>query len=180
MAQWLNKWLLTTCFPLFFYMGNEGKTPTGNTVPVPHPFHLAVVEIEHNAGDRSLEISCKIYTDDFETILKKINKTHVDLINPADKKQTQKWISDYINTHVKITVDGKAYSLECIGFERDNDAIYSFFEVDGIASVKKIDISNKVLFDLFDDQTNVMHVTVGGARKSGKLEYPKTEASFSF
>lgn len=180
MAQWLNKWLLTTCFPLFFYTGNNGKTITGDTAAVPHPFHLAVVEIEHNAGDHSLEISCKIYTDDFETILKKINKTHVDLINPADKVQTQKWISNYINTHVKITVDGKAYSLECIGFERDNDAIFSYFGIDGINSVKKIDISNKVLFDLFDDQTNVMHVTVGGTRKSGKLEYPKTEVSFSF
>jgi hypothetical protein len=180
MAQWLNKWLLITGFPLFFYMGKDARTATADSTPAMHPFHLAVVEIEHNAADRSLEISCKIYTDDFETILKKINKTQVDLINPADKKQTQKWISDYVNTHLKLTIDGKACTLTGIGFERENDAIYSYFQVDGISSVKKIDITNKILFDMFDDQTNVMHVTVGGGRKSGKLEYPKTEASFSF
>jgi hypothetical protein len=161
-------------------MGNDGKTISGSRAPLPHPFHLAVMEMEHNSADRSLEISCKIYTDDFETILKKINKAHVDLINPTDKVQTQKWISDYINTHLKLTVDGKMYALTCIGFERDNDAIMSYFEVDGIASIKKIDLTNKILYDLFDDHTNVMHVTVGGNRKSGKLEYPKTEASFSF
>jgi hypothetical protein len=180
MASWLNKWLLLTGFPLILYMGINDKAASPADGPVPHPFHLAVLEAEHNATDRSLEISIKIYTDDLETILKKVNKTHVDLINPADKKQTQKWISDYINTHVKITIDGKAFSMACIGFEREDDAIFSYFEIDEIPSIKKIDISNKILYDLFDDHTNVMHITVGGTRKSGKLEYPKTEASFSF
>lgn len=180
MAQWLNKWLLLTLSPLLFYMGNSVQPASSPSSANPHPFHLAVVEMEHNATDRSLEISCRIFTDDFEKALKQTTKAHVDLINPADKKQTQKWISDYINTQVKITIDGKPYDLTCIGFEREDDAIYSYFEIGGLISIRKIDIKNKILFDLYDDQTNVMHVTVGGTRKSGKLEYPKSEASFNF
>ncbi len=53
--------------------------------PVPHPFHVSVIEVNHNAADKTLEISCKIFTDDFEKILAKNYKTKVDLINPADK-----------------------------------------------------------------------------------------------
>ena len=36
------------------------------------------------------------------------------------------------------------------------------------------------MHDLFTDQINIMHVSVGGNRKSTKLDYPKTEAAFQF
>ena len=50
-----------------------------------HPFHVSVIEINHNAVDKTLEISCKIFTDDFEKILAKNYKAKVDLINPPNK-----------------------------------------------------------------------------------------------
>ena len=40
-----------------------------------HPFHVSVVEINHNATDKTLEISCKIFTDDFEKVLAQNYKT---------------------------------------------------------------------------------------------------------
>ena len=35
-----------------------------------HPIFVSVTEIEHNAKDKTLEISCKIFTDDFEKTLR--------------------------------------------------------------------------------------------------------------
>ena len=51
-----------------------------------HPFHVSVVEINHNATDKTLEITCKIFTDDFEKVLVQNYKTKVDLINPPDRQ----------------------------------------------------------------------------------------------
>ena len=67
-----------------------------------------------------------------------------------------------------------------LGFEKDNDVIYSYFQVDNIASVKKIEIINNILHEMFTDEVNLMHVIVGGKRKSMKLDYPETKAEFSF
>ena len=53
---------------------------------VDHPFHVSVVEINHNVADKTLEISCKIFTDDFEKVLAQNYQTRIDLINPPDKK----------------------------------------------------------------------------------------------
>ena len=50
-----------------------------------HPFHMSVVEINHNVQDKTLEISCKIFTDDFEKVLAKTYNTKVDLTNPSNK-----------------------------------------------------------------------------------------------
>ena len=67
-----------------------------------------------------------------------------------------------------------------LGFEKDNDVIYSYFQVDNIASVKKIVIINNILHEMFTDEVNLMHVIVGGKRKSMKLDYPETKAEFNF
>ncbi len=148
--------------------------------PVPHPFHVSVVEINHNATDKTLEISCKIFTDDFEKILAKNYSTKVDLINPPDKSKMDSLVKKYVISHLIIKTDGKPVVLNYLGYENESEAAYGYLEVSGIASVNKLEIINNIMYDLFDDQIGILHVTVGGNRKSTKLNYPDKDASFSF
>jgi hypothetical protein len=148
--------------------------------PVPHPFHVSVVEIEHNASDKTLEISCKIFTDDFESILAKNYNTKVDLINPTDKAAMDTLVKKYIYSHLSIKVNGKPVVLNYIGYENEKEAAYGYIEVANVSSVSKLDISNNILFDKFDDQVNIMHVKANGDRKSTKLNYPEKETTFNF
>jgi hypothetical protein len=183
MASWLNKWLLLSAFPVFFY--TSGKS---TDIPVPgkveskkaHPFHVSVTEIDHNATEKTLEIGCKLFTDDFESILEKTYKTKVDLTNPTDRAATGKLVSDYINKHFIIKVDGKPISLAAIGFEKESEATWCYLQGDNVAAVKKVEITNTLLYDLFDDQVGIMHVKVDGTRKSTKLSFPAKEAVVSF
>ena len=171
MASTVYKWLLVPFLGLIL-----GKPAD----PVPHPFHVSVVEINHNPSDKNLEISCKIFTDDFESVLVQNYKTKVDLINPPDRKAVDKLIEDYIKTHLVITADGKPTSFKYLGFEREDDAIFSYVEAINIPSVKKLDIVNRIMYDYFQDQTNLLHVVVGGVRKSTKLEYPTKSVLLEF
>jgi hypothetical protein len=171
MASSFYKWLL---FPLL------GLVLSAANSPAPHPFHVSVVEINHNSADKNLEISCKIFTDDFERVLRQNYKTKIDIINPADRAAVDKLVSDYIRTHLALVVDGKPAVFTYLGYEREDDAIYSYVEVPNTALPKKIDITNQLMYDLFDDQTNLVHVLVGGNRKSSKLVYPKAAISLSF
>ena len=147
---------------------------------VPHPFHVSVVEVEHNATDKTLEISCKIFTDDFETILAKNYKSKVDLINPPNKAAMDTLVKKYILSHLSIKVNGKPVFLNYIGYENEKEAAYGYVEVENISSVSKLEITNSILFDKFDDQVNIMHVKAGGDRKSTRLNYPDKDAVFNF
>ena len=102
-----------------------------------HPFHVSVVEINHNATDKTLEITCKIFTDDFEKVLTQNYKTRVDLINPPDRKAMDTVVKKYITSHLSVSVDGRPGSFSYLGFERDAEAIYSFVQIDNVTSVKK-------------------------------------------
>lgn len=145
-----------------------------------HPFYVSVAEINHNAKDKTLEISCKIFSEDLEEILKKNYKAPVDLANVKMQVVNDKMIQDYITGHLIINTDGKASRLSYVGFEKESAVVYCYFEVANISTVKKLEITNSILQDFTDKQTNIMHVIVNGKRTSTKLDYPKKQASFNF
>lgn len=167
------KWLLL-CNSLF----------SGPASPIPaaavHPLYVSVSEINYNATDKNLEISCKIFTDDFEKTLTTLHNKKVDLFNPKDKAETDRQVSDYVRKRLVIKLDGKDVALEFVGFERENDAIWSYFQSAVPATPKRVEISNSILYEAYDRQLNLMHVSVGGTRKSIRLNYPDKEAKFEF
>ncbi|MBI3138869.1 MAG: hypothetical protein HYZ15_09815 [Sphingobacteriales bacterium] len=169
MASSVYKWL----FLPFVVILLAGK-------PAPHPFHVSVIEINHNAADRTLEISCKIFTDDFEKVLAKNYKTKVDLINPADKAPMDSLVKKYLMSHLSVTVNSKPVTLQFIGFENEKEAAYGYIQADNVPVLNRISISTNIMYDQFDDQVNIMHVIVNGNRKSTKLNYPETEALLQF
>jgi hypothetical protein len=145
-----------------------------------HPFFVSVTEINHNATDKTIEISCRTFTDDLETAIEKTQKLKLDLTHPKDSVLAAKAVGDYIKKHLQLKADGKPLQLEFVGFERENEAVWSYFQVSNVAAVKKIDITTTVLFEASDKQINFLHVTVGGHRKSTKLDYPSQDAHFSY
>lgn len=179
MASSLYKWLLFPALPFLLLQKDDQALINGRTQDL-HPFHVSVVEINHNAANKTFEISCKIFTDDFEKVLAQNYKTKTDLINPPDKAAMDSLVKKYIFSHLAVNADGKAVKLSYVGFERENEAVYSYVQVDNVATVKKVDISTNLMHDLFTDQVNIVHVIVGGERKSSKLDYPATAAGFNF
>jgi len=173
MAVSLFKWLSLSAF-LFFTKPNE------NEATKLHPLYVTVTEINHNAKDKTLEISCKIFTNDFETALEKVYHTKTDLSEPKDKNAADKLVSDYIQKHFQIKVDGKPVTLQFVGSEKQTDATWSYFQVNNIASVKKIEIMNNLLYETFEGQIAIMHVMASGNRQSTKITSPEANATFDF
>ena len=167
MASILFKWLL---------IGGLVFNPSTTN----HPIYVSVTEIEHNAKDKTLEISCKIFTDDFEKTLKSTYKTYVDLLKPKDKNAMNKLVADYVQKHLLIRVDGKNAALQFLGYEQDEEGIVSYYQVNNIAALKKLDVTNNILFEFKKEQLSIIHTTVNGNKKSTKLVNPEDKYSFEF
>ena len=188
MAAILCKWFLVPA--LWFLVGwsapenlsfQYSKSPVRiEKTNSPHPFYIAVTEINHNIKEKTLEISCKLFADDFEQALKNNYKTGVDLSSEKDKATLDKLIPHYMAKHLGMGIDGKAVKFSFIGYEKEKESAYCYLQVDEVAAVKKIDITNTILHDFTQSQTNIIHVVVNGKRQSIKLDYPAHEASFNF
>ncbi len=145
-----------------------------------HPFYVSMTEINHNAKEKELEISVRIFTDDFETVLHNNYKEKVDLTHPSNQAEMNKLVSDYIQKHLQLQADGKTVVLSFLGFEQQSESTWAYFEVKNISSIKKLSLSNSLLHDYRKEQINMLHVKANGKEESYKLDYPETKAAFSF
>jgi len=145
-----------------------------------HPFYVSVTEMSLNAKTKSLEISCKMFAEDVEDVLKQNYKTPVDLGDNKSQALNNKLIKDYILKHLSINIASAPATLNFIGYEKERESVYCYFEIPNAGDIKKITINNNILQDYKQEQINIMHVIVNGNRKSTKLDYPASQASFSF
>ena len=175
MATLLYKWLFAG---MLFITATGFREARGGADR--HPFYVSTTEVNHNAADKNLEISCRIFTDDFETTLTRAYQSKIDLFKPKDTAALDKFIFDYLKKHLVIKLDGKPVAFEFVGHEREEESVWSYLQVANTTAPKKIEITNNILYDAFDQQINIMHVSVGGNRKSAKLNYPETVAKFEF
>jgi hypothetical protein len=156
------------------------KWLVGSVVSVLHPFYISMTDINHNAKNKSLEVSVRIFTDDFEKALRKNCNCKVELLRPNDKGAMEKLAANYINSHLNIKVDGQPVQLQFAGFSNEDGSIWSFFEAKNVNSIKKLELFNNILHETNDQQINIVHVKANGKEKTEKLDYPKNVYSISW
>ena len=81
---------------------------------------------------------------------------------------------------VKVKGKGKGGVWRYGGFGKGSGAGGGYFQVVGLNSVKKLEITNNLLYELYDSEISIMRAKVGGVTKSTKLEYPATQSVFEW
>jgi len=162
MANTLVQWLLISTIALF------------------HPFFVSVIEIEHNSKENTAEISIRIFTDDFEKILQKYSSAKIDLNQPNNKLQNGKEMTSYIGKNLQLKINGQLVIAKYIGYEIIKESTWTYFEIEGVKEIKKIDINCSLLYDFEKSQTNIFHVINKGQEKSYKLDINQRTTSFDF
>ncbi len=127
-----------------------------------HPFFLSLTEVRYNENSQKLEIAQKIFWDDLEVSLAKYHKTSIDILNPSDKKVLDKQIKEYLLTHNKIWVNDSPVTLNLLGYEVEEEAIWFYLESDPTQFENSIKVENTVLLSDHDSQQNIVHVYVTG------------------
>lgn len=134
-----------------------------------HPLHVSVTEIEMDDKDKRLEIMMRVFMDDLEVTLKNEYKNpDLDILNPRGLTVDQ-MMENYLKRHFKIMLDNKSVVTKYLGHEQEGDAFIFYVEVGNVKKWKTINVQNSIITDTFDDQSNLVHVTVGEKVRSLRL-----------
>jgi len=157
---------------LYCYISLGAIPPVLRANKVFHPIHVSTANIEFNKQDSKLEVICTIFTDDFEAALAKQFNAKTDL-NKADMHTAMEaLVKNYIELNLHIKTGDHSTKLSFLGFEINKEATDVYLESEVLPAVKKVVVDDSILQNLFDDQINIVHITVNGVRKSEKLDYP--------
>lgn len=145
-----------------------------------HDFYLSVTEIDFKQDQKSLQITTRVFIDDFEEVLKKRYSKAIRLSYKIDLQTYQATIEKYLLQKLEIAIDGKKLKLKFLGSKFDADQIILFTEAANISGFKTVNIKNSLLTDLFDAQKNIVHVNNGKEIKSLLLIKEKDSDTVNF
>ncbi|MGB0525732.1 MAG: DUF6702 family protein [Flammeovirgaceae bacterium] len=139
-----------------------------------HPIHVAVTQIDHNAAEKTLQVTHKVFVDDFENRLEELYQADLEIGLAEEHAQCDEYIQKYLSTSFKMTVNGKSTQAIWVGKEVEGAALWVYVEYPNIKRVKNIKLENRILFEAFNDQKNLVHFNYKGIKKS--LVHQKDEA----
>jgi hypothetical protein len=144
-------------------------------IPVVHPVHISVTEINHSEKDKALQIMSRIFIDDLElSIQKELKDENLDILKPETGQTTDQLVSAYVLKHLKVKVDGKAQKLNYLGHEKEDLAIICYIEISNIKKLTSVEVLDDVIMETHHDQSNLVHVTYKEKLKSIRLTREKS------
>ncbi|MEE2710011.1 MAG: DUF6702 family protein [Gemmatimonadota bacterium] len=145
-----------------------------------HPLYISICEIEHNTDTAALELTFKIFTDDLETALEEQGVGKLRLGTDREMENADEYIRRYIEKNVVIQVDDRSVELGYVGKEVEMDVAWCYVEVQGVLSIKSMTVSNTLLFELFEEQTNIVHINANKKKKSLMLNIANREGTVEY
>lgn len=145
-----------------------------------HPFYIGVTDIKYINQTQNFHISVKLFTNDLEGALRKTSGKPIDILNPKNKTETDSVLAQYIRKHLSITSNALPVSMNYIGYEHEEEAIWTYFESPGITTPKTLKIHNTLLYDVIQAQTNIVHAEINNIKKSSKVSNPESTIELNF
>ena len=143
-----------------------------------HPFFVSMTELIYNQKEKSLEISVRIFTDDLEKELANDCHCKVDLIQKEKHGEMEPILQKYLNKTLKISPNGKPSTFRFVGFEKEEESIWSYLEINNINEINTLQVENKILHNTQKKQSNLIRLKNKGFDKTVQLSYPESSARF--
>lgn len=162
---------LNVCFlSIFLYFTVEFQ----NLVAVKefHPYHVGSVEINYNSKSKTYEITGRFFLDDLENGLGKKYGKPFHFNDEKYKTQLNEALKNYCAEYFKLKSDNQFLKINYVGYEEDSESVNVYMESEKVNAPRKVEAAVSFLYNLFDDQINIVHIIVNGSRKSEKMTYP--------
>jgi hypothetical protein len=154
--------LKITAFAFVFFLASF-SAPIENEA---HKFYISTTDIELSKSADALQITMRLFTDDLEKLLKQRYDEGIVLNTDNKPDEINQHIAAYISKKLLIEINGSKHIVEFLGKEYEDDMVKCYAEVKNISTIKSMSIQNKILFDIFEEQQNIVHCTIKSKKKS--------------
>lgn len=145
-----------------------------------HSYYVSITQIEYNNYTQSIEVSCKIFTDDFEAALEKTSHEKMHLGTDHENPNANQLIRQYLTDNLVLEINGKPVVYDFSGKEVSADATWCYLEIRGVKELNSLKITNSLLTETYETQANIVHVTSGKDKRSIMLNKNKTSDLLNF
>ena len=140
--------------------------------PVPeHDFHVSVAQVHHQEGQ--WQVSLKVFSDDLERA--------VGPLLDDSTAQADSALARYTRQHFALTSgDRPPGRLQYLGHESEVNLTYLYFYIPAPAQPHSVEVKHSFFMELFDDQVNIVNITVGEELETAYLKEGRPRQKLRF
>lgn len=143
-----------------------------------HPVHVSLLNVDLDLQTGKIEIVFKFDKNDFETIIMHKYNVSLDLKNKDNLTSNFESALNYIDDSFKMGINGTIIEQwEYTGNEVSEESIWLYYRKLYPEKIRDISITNAVLMDLYEDQTNLVILTWSGKQNGYQLDNKKRNIS---
>lgn len=149
-----------------------------------HPIHLTLSEVVYDEKTKAMQVTHKIFMDDLEAHIEeslkaKGKEVNLKLGTPNEHPEADRYLAEYLATHFKLLINGKAYKANFLGKEYEDVACWLYVEIPNVPKPKSIDLTDSFLMDKYDDQSNLVNFTFPQKKGSMRFVQGKVREAFN-
>ena len=123
-----------------------------------HDYHMSMTEMRYDTKNKRITIATKVFIDDMQNTLKKVYNMPLVFQHTAADSVHNFFFEHYFESRMDITRNRTRLKPQFLGFEYDQDICWIYLEVPNVKPWKELQLSQRIFFELFDDQQNIVHV----------------------
>jgi hypothetical protein len=131
-----------------------------------HKFYVSIYQINYVKEKKMIQITSRIFMDDLNSVLQKKfgRATHIGAANetPEDAILMEK----YLLENFTIKVNGQQKTLIYLSKEMETNVVICYFKIKDISKIKSVEIQNRNLFELSDEQQNIIQANIFGTKQN--------------
>lgn len=132
----------------------------------PHKYYVAVTQMDLMPQKKRIEITSRIFIDDFEKALTKKFKQKPNITTSNELPEAEEWIKQYITEKIKVSINKKPQRIEYLAKEIEGDVIIIYTKIAISKKINTFEIYNSLLTETFQEQQNIVHTNINGNKKS--------------
>ena len=131
-----------------------------------HKFYVSIYQIQYAEKTKMLQITSRIFVDDLNAVLQKKYQTKTNIGEASESENDLILLKKYMAENFSIKVNNQVKVINFLSKEIESNVVVCYYNVKSISKIKSIEIQNTTLFDLNNDQQNIIQLTILGKKKS--------------
>ncbi len=130
-----------------------------------HEYYVSITRMQFNPSEKSLEVSIRLFTDDFERALSAENNNQPVRLQNNDGNNAI--VERYIRRHFVLTDKKRnVRQWQYVGKENEADATWIYLEIPQDGQLTGFSLKNDILMEIFDTQVNVVNIKINSDKKT--------------
>ncbi len=131
-----------------------------------HKYYVSMTKIKHVKEENSIQITMRFFIDDIEKIINNRFKKEFNLATNEELTETDKFLNIYIHQKFEVKINDQLIEYTFLGKEYDNDVMFFYLESTDIKEINSIEVKNKMLLEMFEEQQNYIKLHINDQIKT--------------